>query len=98
MPSRLRATSSRIAKARPSDCTRTRWRSAASSSILTDNGRGGGAGIGVGDAIGLRRALVLVEVRIDRGSQWAAARSIIEQNDAPFGHGADRITIIPLSG
>src|SRR5438270_300637 len=34
MPSRWRATCSRIAKARPSDCTPPRWRSSASSSIL----------------------------------------------------------------
>src|SRR5947209_5681040 len=34
MPSRCRATCSRMAKARPSDCTPPRWRSSTSSSIL----------------------------------------------------------------
>src|ERR1700730_8298198 len=38
MPSRWRATSSRIAKARPSDCTPTRCRSSASSSISVCTG------------------------------------------------------------
>src|SRR5450759_777423 len=81
IPSRWRATSSRIAKARPSDCTPTRWRSSASSSISGCDGSTSRAMAGF--------SIVLLLVR---GLNGLTPHSlVVEQHHTLFGHIADRI-------
>src|SRR5215470_2319471 len=107
MPSRWRATSSRIAKARPSDCTPTLCRSSASASTSECKGstsraisaRARPAGLSVFVFVGVLKSWSPGGMPICR-SYHGAARHLstitmrvlqIEQHHALFRHVADRI-------